>query len=321
LAEAWSSGQTAFAIGEALADSPLMVAASFYLGVTCAKLGDFREAKVFFQTGLRALGDDRGRERCGLMGSAAVMVRSRFAETLAERGEFGEGLAHGQEALQIAEKLDHPYSLAMACHSLGFLYGVKGDLEQAVRLLERGVELAERWNLTVWLPTLSVPLGRVYALMGRCSEAISILRRTRDRYSSMYGRGSPDCMINLGEALARVGQFDEGASLAHQALTIAREHGLRVLQGLGFRLAAEIAAHRDPPGVIEPEDYYRQALGLAEQLDMRPLVAHCHLGLGKVYGHTGKRQEAQERLATARTMYREMDMRFWVEQVEAEEKR
>ena len=128
-------------------------------------------------------------------------------------------------------------------------------------------------------------------------------------------------MINLGEALARVGQFDEGASLAHQAFTIAREHGLRALQGWGLRLAAEIAAHRDPPCVIEAEDYYRQALGLAEQRDMRPLVAHCHLGLGKVYRHTGKRQEAQERLATARTMYREMDMRFWVEQVEAEEKR
>src|SRR5262249_36747849 len=63
LTEAWSSGQTAFAIGEALADSPLLVAASFYLGVTCAKSGDFGEAKVFFQTGLRALGDDRGRER------------------------------------------------------------------------------------------------------------------------------------------------------------------------------------------------------------------------------------------------------------------
>jgi hypothetical protein len=32
---------------------------------------------------------------------------------------------------------------------------------------------------------------------------------------------------------------------------------------------------------------------------MRSLVAHCHLGLGKLYRHTGKRQEAQEQLATA----------------------
>ena len=51
---------------------------------------------------------------------------------------------------------------------------------------------------------------------------------------------------------------------------------------------------------------------------MRPLVAHCHLGLGKLYRRTGDRQEAQEHLAAATTMYREMDMRFWLEQAEVE---
>jgi hypothetical protein len=50
---------------------------------------------------------------------------------------------------------------------------------------------------------------------------------------------------------------------------------------------------------------------------MRPLVAHCHLGFGKLYRRTGKRQEAYEHLTTATTMYREMDMRFWLEQAEA----
>ena len=51
---------------------------------------------------------------------------------------------------------------------------------------------------------------------------------------------------------------------------------------------------------------------------MRPLVAHCHLGLGKLYRRTGKREQAQEHLTTATTMYREMDMTFWLEQAEAE---
>jgi hypothetical protein len=51
---------------------------------------------------------------------------------------------------------------------------------------------------------------------------------------------------------------------------------------------------------------------------MRPLVAHCHLGLGKLYRRTGKRQEAQEHLATAATMYREMEMQFSREQAEAD---
>ena len=50
---------------------------------------------------------------------------------------------------------------------------------------------------------------------------------------------------------------------------------------------------------------------------MRPLVAHCHLGLGKLYRRTGDRAKAEEHLATATTMYREMGMRFWLEKAEA----
>ncbi len=50
---------------------------------------------------------------------------------------------------------------------------------------------------------------------------------------------------------------------------------------------------------------------------MRPLGAHCHLGLGKLYRRTGKRQEAHEHLTTAASMYREMGMTFWLENAEA----
>jgi len=59
------------------------------------------------------------------------------------------------------------------------------------------------------------------------------------------------------------------------------------------------------------------AASLAEELVMRPLVAHCYLGLGKLYRRTEQRQQAHKHLSTATTMYREMDMRFWLEQAEA----
>src|SRR5262245_18407262 len=54
---------------------------------------------------------------------------------------------------------------------------------------------------------------------------------------------------------------------------------------------------------------YRSAMTLAHELGMRPLIAHCHRGLGKLYRRTGKREQAQEHLTTATTMYREMEMR------------
>jgi len=51
---------------------------------------------------------------------------------------------------------------------------------------------------------------------------------------------------------------------------------------------------------------------------MRPLVAHCHLGLGKLYRRTRQREQAHEHLATATPMYREMDMTYWLEQAAGE---
>ncbi len=51
------------------------------------------------------------------------------------------------------------------------------------------------------------------------------------------------------------------------------------------------------------EAHYRQALALADELGMRPLIAHCHAGLANLYRHTGKRIESDEHFAAATTMY------------------
>jgi tetratricopeptide (TPR) repeat protein len=102
------------------------------------------------------------------------------------------------------------------------------------------------------------------------------------------------------------------------ALSLAHERGEQGFEARCLRALGEIVAYPDLADVDRAERRYRGALTLATELGMRPLVAHCHLGLGKLYRRTGKREQAQEYLATATTMYREMDMRFWLEQAEAE---
>jgi hypothetical protein len=85
------------------------------------------------------------------------------------------------------------------------------------------------------------------------------------------------------------------------------------------RSASHAALSPWPASVVNEtaHDHYRQAIALATELGMRPLVAHCHLGLGKLRRRTGDGAKAAEHLMTARRMYREMDMGFWLEQVEA----
>ena len=83
-------------------------------------------------------------------------------------------------------------------------------------------------------------------------------------------------------------------------------------------MLGEIAAHKDSPGIGEAEDHYHQALALAGELGMRPLIARCHFGLGTLYRRIDNLEEAKRNLTTATSMMREMRMGLWLEQAEAE---
>jgi Tetratricopeptide repeat len=65
------------------------------------------------------------------------------------------------------------------------------------------------------------------------------------------------------------------------------------------------------------EAHYAAALALTSELGMRPLLAHCHLGLGKLCRRVGDAAKAREHLTTTSTMYREMGMTFWLEKTKA----
>jgi len=127
-------------------------------------------------------------------------------------------------------------------------------------------------------------------------------------------------LLTRSEAYLGAGRIHEATKLAQRALDLSRKHQERGSQAHCLLLLGDIASHRDPPDTGAAEDHYRQAMALAEELGMRPLVAHCHLGLGRLYRQAGSRQQAQERLTTARTMFRDMDMRFWLDKAELEMK-
>jgi len=125
------------------------------------------------------------------------------------------------------------------------------------------------------------------------------------------------CGLSLGEAHLLAGHPEEAQALAERALVLAREHQERGHQVYALRLIGEIAARREPPQVELAAAHYHQALALAEELGMRPLQAHCHRALGTLYATTGQREQARTALSTALTLYRDMDMTFWLPQTEA----
>jgi hypothetical protein len=107
----------------------------------------------------------------------AVLSRTFLARTLAERGVFDEGEAHGHDALRIAEALDHPLSLVEACVGLAYVQSIRGDLKAAARVAERAVALCRDWNLSAFAPPAMASLGHVYVGSGRVEEGLPWLQQ------------------------------------------------------------------------------------------------------------------------------------------------
>jgi tetratricopeptide (TPR) repeat protein len=122
----------------------------------------------------------------------------------------------------------------------------------------------------------------------------------------------------LSEAYLLEGQVDEALKHAQQAMSLAQRHLERGHEAWSLRLLGAIACHGDVPDVETADGYFRGALVLADELGMRPLVAHCHAHLGRLFRNTGRLNQAREHLIAATTMYREMDMHAWTDRVEAE---
>jgi Tetratricopeptide repeat len=125
-------------------------------------------------------------------------------------------------------------------------------------------------------------------------------------------------VVHFAEACMLADQPEEVFAAATRALAMTRERGDRGHEAYALRLLAEIAARPESLDRETAHARYHEALTLATELGMRPLVAHCHLGLGKLFRRTGRREQARGHLTTATTMYREMGRTFWLDQTEAE---
>jgi tetratricopeptide (TPR) repeat protein len=238
---------------------------------------------------------------------------------LVELGEFTEAVAIGEEAVRIADAADTAHSQVLARHAVGLAYLYKGDFDRALPLLERALRRSQVEDMPLNIRVLASTLGYAYALSGRVADGVSLLEQAVQQTEALNIFFRYALWLTwLGEAYLLAGRQDQARAFAERAVkhaSASQEPGHRAY---ALRLLGKVTAHQDSPEIEPAAHHYRQALALAEELEMRPLVAHCHLGLGKLYRRTGKCQEAREHLTTATTMYREMDMRFWPEQAEAE---
>jgi class 3 adenylate cyclase/tetratricopeptide (TPR) repeat protein len=307
-------GERAVTLAAEIGDPVLEGTAPYYLGRVYHTLGDYRTAIPLLERSTALLerpvaAEGRGKVSYGL---ASILARAFLAWSLAERGAFPQAVACGEEAVRLATAADHAESLLIAFEGLGAALSRKGDIDRAIPTLERAVALGDAIQVPLLFPLFALFLGAAYVLAGRAAEAIALLEKAWEQTVAMSFRAiqSP-VAANLAEACLRVGRLDDALAFATRALELARQHKERGHEAWSLRALGEVALAQEPPDVDQIEGWFRQGSDLAGELGMRPLVAHCHLGLGTLYRRTGDRARAEEQLSCALDAFSDMGMEFW----------
>ncbi len=289
--------------------------AQFIVGHACRDLGRVAEALEEFGAGL-ALFDqvDRYGEEPGLVIPIYVSLSAWRSEAHAALGDFQQAFGSAREALRVATDIQHPTSLAVANRYLGYVHSLRGQMETALPFLERALAIARDHELFQATIFTSVLLAYALVRLGERGRGLECLARALERSTGVltprwYHYGTVTASTYLA-----AGCPEEARTEIRLGLAAATERNAWGYRATWLRLEAGLLAQGDPAGARE---CLEEALALAAELGMRPEVAHCHLSLGETYQRTGKRQEAREHLTMAVTMYREMDMNFWLAQAEA----
>ncbi|MBV8192700.1 MAG: AAA family ATPase [Alphaproteobacteria bacterium] len=307
LPESYRFGRDALAIARSLDDVPLQMQINLQLGAACLWGGDYRQGERSLRLVLER-SDGRNESRSVRLRAAAHFY---LTAVLAARGSFGEGAVHGQEGLRLAESEDRPGGIVSAYLYAADLETTRGDFSRSIALLEPALALCERCNLAMLKEATRSRLGYAYGRSGRLAEGIPMLEQAVRAITSMQHRaGSSFISLKLSEAYLLADRLSDALDYAQRSLSIARQAGQRGHEATATWLLGEIAVAGDCPE--QAEGHYRHALALGEKLGFRPMVAHCHRGLGNLYRRQGKLEQASKHLTAATTMYRAMGMHLWL---------
>ncbi len=320
LDEALVTGTRALEIAGRLGDLKLRILATSYLEQAHYFRSEYERVVELATDNLAALPADWVYEYFGSTAPASIWDRCWLVMSLAELGRFADAAEHEAEAIRLAEPTQHAFTVGWAYRAAGTLHLLKGDWGKARSLIEREISVFRTGNVVLLLPYAVADSAWVLARPGEASEALNRLQEGEQLLERLAARGIVGqrawAYHSLGRAALLLGRLDEARRLGDRAVESSPSHPGYAAHAL--HLLGDIATDPDRFDAESGEAHYRGALALAEPRGMRPLVAHCHLGLGKLYRRTGRRDEARDHLTTATTMYREMDMPFWLEQAEAE---
>jgi len=281
-------------------ESALLMFAHHHLGFTCFQMGKLALARQHLEMAITLYDRDRHRllafRSTGI--DSEVMCLACLAFTLWHLGYPDQALKRGNEAVELARGLSHPFSLTFAENMVGVLHKYRREVPAALESADVVLALCAEHGFTLLLAWATGNRGCAMTAQGRYEEGIAQIRKglAAARANGSELDRSRDLSL-LAEAFIETERFDDGLSALTEAVAAANEHEDHHYEPEAWRLKGELLLKRDGSRATEARSCFQRAIEIAREHSAKSLELRALMSLARLLGNIGRRDEARTMLA------------------------
>jgi len=209
-----------------------------------------------------------------------------------------QALERANEALTLAQHLEHPYTLARGLYYMTLLHQLRREWQVVSERAETATTVATAQQIALVLAAGPIMRGWALAMQGQGAEGLTQLRQGLDAYRATGAAFQrPHFLSMLAEVHRSIGQPEAGLTALSEALALIEKTGERYYEAELYRLKGELLLQQAAPEVSHAEACFQQSLDIARCQQAKSLELRAAMSLGRLWQQQGKRQEAQALLA------------------------
>jgi predicted ATPase len=292
-------GEQLRALAERGQDPMLLVQACHALGPTLFWLGELAPAQARLAQGIAHYDPQQHHAHLRYGGhDPGWCCQSYAAWTLWVRGYPDQALRQEQEALRLAQKLAHPFTLTCAMDWVAWVHQFRREGPATQAQAEAAMPMASEHGFVQWLAQEQILRGWALAVQGQGEAGIAQMREGLTTWGTIGDKlYRPYQLLQLAEVYSTVGQAEEGLRvLAETRAAVPHSEG-RFYEAELSRLEGELLLVRSAEHHAEAETCFRQALDIARRQQAKSWELRAGMSLGRLWQRQGKRAAAHQLLA------------------------
>lgn len=306
-------GERLLRLAQDAQDQGLRVEAHSALGASLFFQGDLNPARTHQEQVLALYDPGQHHPHAFVYGlDPGIRALSYLALNLWFLGYPDQARKRSQEALALAQKVSHPFSLAFTLTTTAMLREFRGEAQLARKSAESAIALSTKYAFPFWLAWGTILRGWVLAKQGRTEKGIAQITQGLAAYQGTGAElGRTYFLSLLAAAYRQAGQAQAALSTIAEALAMVEERGERYCEAELHRLKGELILHRrghqfiDSADEQEAEVCFHAANGIARQQSAKSLELRATLSLAQLWRTQGKTGAALERLAETYSFFTE----------------